>query len=872
MYEDGRLEEILDRWHERFDCGEDLSAAELCRDYPHLCDLVEERLAVLRHLARLGQRFDGDPAKREPITLTEETPWDDATGPTIPATPVPPRRSPRRPMAVPSIPGYQVLEELGRGSMGVVFKAIHLPLKRTVALKVILNDDQATDDQRERFRTEAEAIARLQHPGIVQLFEMGEYDAPSGRRAYMSMEYCNGDTLAKLLAEKPLPPQTAARVVEAIARAVHAAHEAKILHRDLKPGNVLLQQMQKSECRTPQQMQNAECRTPQQMQNAECRMQNERQEEDEVDGDGRATTRVDEAKRTAKTATRDVPEDGGTRGSSHSAFCILHSAFLSKVSDFGLAKKLDEDGQTNTGTVMGTASYMAPEQAEGRRDLGPACDIYALGAILYECLTGRPPFKAATTYETIRQVIGSDPVPPRDLEANCPLDLDTICLKCLHKDPAKRYPTAAALAADLRRFRAGEPIHARPIGALERLARWGRRRPSEAALLAVLALVLLTVPPLMVWSHGRARQAEAEVAALEQTEALARKAAKEAHLAAEASRQAAEASREGELAQQYHSLVHAARQRIAERPPEWPWLALADLRRAAALDTTSRNPIELRTAAVTATAGIDLRERARWTTHLGTGLPAFSPDSKTLGVAQFKTVTHLLGTVGFFDVATGKVLRRFTFSAPSFYHRESQNRLVQETFSTPVFTADGQFAFVGCRSGKVVRFDLRPGGDKPLLWQADTGNLQKLLISGDGKSLYTFSRDLAGDQVIRRWTELLSARPVAAATSSADHVADLVRSDAATLLRRDGRQVDELDATTLQVRKAGQPFPVGVSGAVLAVLGPAEVLATADRGPIKLWDRAAGCLPASVPRGGRRRQHGDRPARTSPVRSAARQR
>jgi hypothetical protein len=305
------------------------------------------------------------------------------------------------------VPGYEVGAELGRGGMGVVYRARQTKLGRVVALKMILAGAHASEDDLARFRTEAEAIARLQHPHIVQIHEVGEHDG----LPYFSLEFCPGGSLAQKLAGTPLPPQEAAALVETLARAMQAAHDKGVVHRDLKPTNVLL----------------AEDGTP-------------------------------------------------------------------KVSDFGLAKKLDEAGQTATGAVLGSPSYMAPEQAEGKsKQLGPACDVYALGAILYECLTGRPPFRAATVAQTLRQVIEDEPVPPRQLNAPVPRDLETVCLQGLHKEPGQRYASAGALADDLRRFLRGEPILARPAGRLERLAKWARRRPAVAALLAVSGLALAAV-------------------------------------------------------------------------------------------------------------------------------------------------------------------------------------------------------------------------------------------------------------------------------------------------------------------------------------------------------------------------------------------
>jgi hypothetical protein len=268
--------------------------------------------------------------------------------------------------------------------MGVVYKATQLSLGRTVALKMVLAGAHAGEQDVARFRVEAEAVARLQHPNIVQVFEVGQADG----RPFFSLEFCPGGSLADRLGGAPLPPAEAARLVETLARAMHAAHQRGVVHRDLKPANVLL----------------------------------------------------------------------GADGAP-------------KVTDFGLAKRLDDtSGRTQTGSILGTPSYMAPEQASGRKDIGPAADIYALGAILYELLTGRPPFRAATPLDTVLQVVADEPAPPRQLSSVVPRDLEAVCLKCLNKDPPRRYANAAALAADLGRFLEGEPVAAGQSGLLDRVA------------------------------------------------------------------------------------------------------------------------------------------------------------------------------------------------------------------------------------------------------------------------------------------------------------------------------------------------------------------------------------------------------------------
>ncbi len=373
MSADTRLGDLVQMWEERRKHGETVDLEELCRTCPELLPLLKQEIAALTSFE----------------ALLRTGPWNEA----------PPEEGP-----LPAVEGYEILSVLGRGGMGIVYRARQTGLKRLVALKMILGAHASGTDL-ERFRTEAEAVARLQHPNIVQIHEVGEYDG----RPFFSLEFCPGGSLNLRLRATPQPPREAARLVEVLARALHAAHQAGIIHRDLKPANVLL--------------------------------------------------------------TAD-----GTL----------------KVSDFGLAKKLDdENGQTRSGSILGTPSYMAPEQAEGKtRAVRPTADIYALGAILYEALTGRPPFHGATFWETIEQVRSQEPVPPSRLQPKTPRDLETICLKCLQKDPGKRYATAEALAEDLRHFQMGEPIRARPISVVERTWRRCRRNPVVASLAAILVMVV----------------------------------------------------------------------------------------------------------------------------------------------------------------------------------------------------------------------------------------------------------------------------------------------------------------------------------------------------------------------------------------------
>lgn len=334
-----------------------------------------------------------------------------------------PRVASERTSIGPRIPGYELLKKLGEGGMGVVYLARQTGLNRRVALKMIRGGDHARPEHFARFRIEAEAVAHLRHPNILQIYEIGAVDD----LPFVSLELLEGGDLAGRLDGTPQPGRPTAELLITLAGAMQTAHDAGIVHRDLKPPNVLF-------------------------------------------------------------------TEGG----------------LPKVADFGLAKRMDSDSrQTEAGQVMGSPCYMAPEQARcDTKDVGPAADIYALGAILYEMLTGRPPFRGETPWETVRQVIGDEVVLPSRLVPRMSTDLETICLKCLNKDPEKRYLSASALADDLRRYLNGEPILARRTPVVERAAKWARRKPLAAALLCLGTTIFLSIPPVWMVRQQRLYLAE----------------------------------------------------------------------------------------------------------------------------------------------------------------------------------------------------------------------------------------------------------------------------------------------------------------------------------------------------------------------------
>jgi eukaryotic-like serine/threonine-protein kinase len=358
---------------------------------------------------------------------------------------------------LPVVAGYEILSELGRGGMGVVYKARHLALNRVVALKMILDGAHAGPKDLERFRQEAEAVARLHHPNIVQIFDIGESEG----RPYFVLEYVEEGNLASCLRGDPQPLKPTVRLIETLARAIHFAHQYRVVHRDLKPANILLQK--------------------------------------------RAITQHTQEGIGGTSPPLFSPPPSSEEGDPGNSWFKS----LPKITDFGLAKRLDEKASwSRSGEVLGTPSYMAPEQADIKvREIGPTTDVYALGAILYEMLTGRPPFKGATALDTVLQVLHEEPVRPSGLRPKLPRDLETICLECLRKEPGRRYASAAALADDLRRFLKDEPIKARPVGPLERGWKWAHRRPLSAALAAGIIVVAVLGFAGVTWQWQEARLA-----------------------------------------------------------------------------------------------------------------------------------------------------------------------------------------------------------------------------------------------------------------------------------------------------------------------------------------------------------------------------
>jgi WD40 repeat protein len=512
-----------------------------------------------------------------------------------------------------SVHGYQLLRQIGSGGMGVVYEAKQLGLLRRVALKMIQGGAHAAPEHRDRFRSEAAAAARLHHPNIVEIYEVGELDGCP----YIAMEYVDGGSLAQQLSSEPQPARSAARLVQTLAGAVEHAHQHGVVHRDLKPANVL-----------------------------------------------------------------------------------MTMAGVAKVADFGLAKCGDEDLEpTRSGTILGSPCYIAPEQAAGQvRDIGPAADVYSLGAILYEMLTGNPPFRSSTALETLQRVRTDEPTRPTRSNPGIPRDLETICLKCLEKLPVRRYGSALALAEELGRFLDGAPIQARPLRAPARLWRWCRRKPALAGALGFAVLALLTTVAVSLTFAVSQYAASARLAAaLHQVQARGR----------EVDRLAADMA--------YDHGQTLCEQGDAGQGMLWMSRGLASAARAGAEDLQR---------ALRANLAAWLQElhvlTARWEASAPVMAVAISPDGRfALSAADD-------GLAQFWDFETGEE------AGPSLQH--------PATVTSLAFSPDGKTVLTGCTNSFARLWDVatrRPVGP-PLKHPMAVSSVA---FSPDGKTVLTGSWD-----------------------------------------------------------------------------------------------------------------------------------
>ena len=397
--QDPELDAVIAEYLTAIQAGQRPDRGEILRRHPELVRPLEEFFADYDYFQHLAGQVASNEARQPPPPCTCDSTLGPA-GSSAAAVPPPLRQ----------FGDYVLTAEIARGGMGVVYRATQTSLKRPVALKMILAGQLASAADVQRFQREAEAAARLDHPQIVPIYEVGEHAGTH----YFSMKLVDGGNLTQRLPQLVGDSRAVAELIATLAEAIHHAHQRGILHRDLKPRNIL-----------------------------------------------------------------------------------LDAAGVPQITDFGLAKQVDASGElTQSGAIVGTAGYMAPEQARGERTITTAVDVYSLGAILYELLTGRPPFRGATPAETILRVRADEPVRPTAIRPDVDRDLETVCLKCLEKDPLRRYPSAAALAEDVRRWLAGLPITARPAGPAERLWRWCRRNP----VLAVGGVLVLALSGVFSWS------------------------------------------------------------------------------------------------------------------------------------------------------------------------------------------------------------------------------------------------------------------------------------------------------------------------------------------------------------------------------------
>jgi WD40 repeat protein/tRNA A-37 threonylcarbamoyl transferase component Bud32 len=647
---------------------------------------------------------------------------------------------------------YELLAEIARGGMGVVYKARQVSLNRTVALKMILAGQLASATDVQRFRTEAEAAANLDHPNIVPIYEVGEHEG----QHYFSMKLIEGGSLSQHLPRFASDHQAAARLLATVARAVHYAHQRGILHRDLKPANILL----------------------------EWRA-----------GAG--------------------------------------SPLVPHVTDFGLAKRVEGGkGLTQSGAILGTPSYLAPEQAAPKRSLSTAADVYSLGAILYELLTGRPPFQAETPLDTVLQVLEREPDPPRTLNPRVDRDLETICLKCLAKEPGRRYSSAEALAEDLERWLAGESIRARPSTVRERVVRWARRKPLVAALAGALLLALIagSCAVAALWLMAEQRRAQAEASADEARNQG--QVAEQRRVQAEASAQ--EARDQGRAAQDrlWDSLFEHAR---AERATGARWRSLELLGEAARMKVSP----DLRGEAIRTATSPGLRVVCKLgpcpLSIVGEGpYIVFSPDGSMIAKQEV--------------LLEGEGSQRRKFDGIRVWSIPSGQLLGQAECRY----YSGEFAF----SPVAPLLALSHSG-KVRLWEPKTAK-ETMNFPGAGPLRFTPDGTLlaaSGDKQVVLW-DVQHKRPVPLAASGWP-IAFLSGEE---LLTRDGERLRVWNVRTNQATfcspegwtpiESVDAGPIAQDGALVA-LRRSQSPAGADAGDVAIWDVRSGRKVAEVPKVGK---------------------
>ncbi len=537
----------------------------------------------------------------------------------------------------PQIPGYEILSEIGRGGMGIVYKARQLSVKRFVAIKVINGAKQNQRELSKRLRREADALGRLNHEHVVRVYDVIDL----GETVCLVLEYIDGQNLAQRAAGSAIDHRSAAEIALTVAKTMGDVHRTGLLHRDLKPANLMRDQ-------------------------------------------------------------------SGTI----------------KVSDFGLAKYLENDSMhTATGEGIGTPSYMAPEQALGvAGDIGQWSDVYGIGATLYDLMTGRPPFEGATLLATLAQLKSIEPVTPRMLVPEIPVDLETICLKCLAKEPAHRYPSASALASDLENFLGGKPISARPLNSLELAWRWSKRFPDRAGLIAAIALGFVFAVGLGAWEVIRIHDAANRAQTQEKNLATA---TEKAHV------------------QEFYASLGRISERSMRGPAGWSWNNLEELKQLAPL-CPSDDPAalyQLRSETMRALAAFDARKQRDLLQGFDTYTLEFSPDGKILVAGANQNEDEIV-KIALVDTTNWEVARTLSFPVDDEYVKQRPDG-VRSMFFSP----DGKELFVGTRSGWVRVFDM-VREQETRQWRGHDDYVFRMRFTSDGNSLLSCSKDHS----LKKWS------------------------------------------------------------------------------------------------------------------------
>jgi WD40 repeat protein/serine/threonine protein kinase len=652
------------------------------------------------------------------------------------------------PSAFPEVNGYEILGIVREGGMGIVYKAWQVAVDRPVALKMIRAGEKATTKNIERFHREAQAIGQLQHPNIVQLYEHGEAEG----RPFFSMEYLEGGSLSDRFRDRPQPPRRAAQLVQVLADAVHFCHQRGVVHRDLKPSNVLL-----------------------------------------TEAPGSKTS--GSSQRLAKTLNA-----AGTDASASETFDV--ALWTAKLSDFGLVKQLGEDsGQTLTTDVIGTPSFMAPEQTPGTsgsdRRMGAETDVYGLGAILYWALTGSPPFRGASVLETLEQVRNKEPVAPSQLHLKVPLDLETICLKCLQKDPARRYSTAQALSKDLGNFLEGREIIARPVSRLEKAKRWCRRNPGLAAAISAAVFFLAAGSGGSLFYAAKANEKAAEAL---RSEAEARDNLEKAEAATRDAKSATELSERRRYGVEMHLAYAAWKEGTTYLVKQWleaqkPKVGEPDLRGFESRYLEQLCHLDLRT----------LRGHGGWLHCV-----AFSPDGRL--VASGSEDHEIL----IWNSADGQLIRSLPESGPS--------------VSSLAFSPDGRYLVSASDDPGVKLWDA-------LTWkrvrtmEGHTNRVKAVAFSPDGKHIVSGSVD----RTLRVW-DRATGKEVHSRHTGGSSIRSIAFSPAGNRLATtspDGTiRIWDTELWKEIVKVEGH----GTEAASAAFSPDGKLLATASENTVTIWD------------------------------------